>query len=409
MVSRGEDKSAPTKNAKAQIDSRLSASHSKMVSASEENPKATKNARTQTDHQRFVSPSRIASGGEENPKTPKESKTQTGQKRSALRSDIATEREERSKKKKESMLPKLYEKYKAKDILHVEPDEVKYLDYSGDYPCMAATNLHGAFVVVQVSPRASLMAHIAPKRESLEKPSDPDNPKDKAESIHHVKMILEEMRIKWEDNRKDLAVQGRYMVVAYAKFYEPTAAGAWPLQVELKTILDHMPTVPVLLKSYLVRNEHGSDKALNADKADNADNTDNPYHETVWLDTRKEIEKEEHKQKTEKEGYKQKTEKEEHITFSPVLWVGEQMIDQSSFQGRGNYNIMWPRRQSRVTPGREDGRAGAGVGHKGGEAAAKGAEAGAKAREAGAKGGKAGPKGGEAGVRTTGREAGTGR
>lgn len=313
MSLEGEAKRKTRKDVRPQTDRQRSVSPSEMASGGEECPKTPKASRTKRYRQRSASPSKSTSRGEENPKTPKASRTKHYRQRSASRSDTATEREKKPKTTKESELSKADDKHKAPNaILHVGPNKVKYLDFRAGNPAyMAATNLHGAFIVCLVSPRAGLMAHIAPTRESLQKPSDPGNPKDKEQSILHVKTVLNEMRNQWNDHYTDLTRTGRYMVVACAKFHETTAAGALPLEVELKTIMKHLPTVPVMLTSYLVRNEHGSDEAANS--GDMINNTINPNHGIVWLDPRR-----------------QRVGEERHVTASPVLWVGDRMIHQDN-------------------------------------------------------------------------------
>lgn len=255
--------------AKTKLGQQRSASCSDMASGGEKNSKATKEWKAQPDQQRSVSSPNMASGGEENPKPTKESKS-----------------------------PNAYDRYKADNtVLEVGPDEVKYVDFgTKSAPCMAATNLHGAFVVIQLSARAGLMAHITPTRDSVEKPSDVRDPDDQEKSILHLRVVLDEMRTQSWAHWAELNRAGAYIVVAYAKFDQTTAAGPRPLEKELEVLLGSLPPkAHVKLVSYLVRNSHGSDSA--------------PNGEVIWLDSTK-------------------RDKEGHVTAWPVVLVGEEMIEQ---------------------------------------------------------------------------------
>ena len=206
-----------------------------ITSAGEESPETPKASRIKHYHQYSASPSKVASRGEKCPEIPKASRTKHYHQRSASRSDTVTKREEKPKTTKESESSKAYDVYKAHNaILHLGPNEVKYLDFRFFFNVwLSSYILNLAFIVSLVSPRAGLMAHIAPTRESLQKPNDPANPQDKEQSILHVMRVLDEMRNQWQDHKTDLSVTGRFLVVAYAKFHETTAAGARPLELEM--------------------------------------------------------------------------------------------------------------------------------------------------------------------------------
>lgn len=187
-----------------------------------------------------------------------------------------------------------YARYKADNqVVFVKPNEVNYINFDRDLPCLAATNLNGAFVVVMVSDRAGLMAHIAPTRDALEKFSDFRDPHDKKESIQHVKEMVNEMRTQCLDHRLDFDRKGTYVVVVYAKFQHTTPAGARPLDQELEHIkLFLPPKTPVRTASYIVDRRRKGDSAP-----------------MVWLDSRSE------------------QEEEGRDSASPILWMGHGILE----------------------------------------------------------------------------------
>lgn len=191
---------------------------------------------------------------------------------------------------KESKSSHLYHQCQANEVILVRPDEVGYTNFQHDLPCMAATNLNGAFVVVMVSVRAGLMTQIA-QRASFDEASDQSSQK---KSIQHVEQMMKEMRTRCLSHRQEFDQRGTYVVVAYAKFQGNTNPG-FPEELErIKRLLP--PKVPVRTISYVARHAHEGDAA--------------PSHEVAWLDSRTE-------------------QGEGGDTASPVVWVGEEMIDQN--------------------------------------------------------------------------------
>ena len=205
---------------------------------------------------------------------------------------------EEVKKEKEAQTTKrsrpyeAYAIYKADNqVVCVKPDEVHYISFDRDLPCLAATNLNGAFVVIMVSDRAGLMAHIAPTRESLEKFSDFRDPHDKKKSIQHVREVMNEMRTQCLDHQVDFDRKGTYVIVVYAKFQHTTPAGARPLDQELEHIkLFLPPRTPVRTVSYIVDRRRKGDSAP-----------------MVWLDSRSEPGRD---------------------GASPVLWMSHGILEQ---------------------------------------------------------------------------------
>ena len=108
---------------------------------------------------------------------------------------------------KETRSSNIYHGCEEAKIIQVGLDEVHFTHFEDLRPCMAATDLNGAFVVVIVSAQAGLMGQIAP-------PSLEDS--DQSTGMKHVEEMMYSVKKAYLIHREYFDTKDTYAVVAYA-------------------------------------------------------------------------------------------------------------------------------------------------------------------------------------------------